>query len=70
MSCCGRCKVCRPEWEELEDERDRLAAEVERLMGMMRRLNACYGSAQNMHLEFADIRHELSIAAERGKEGA
>ena len=18
MSCCGRCKVCRPEWEELE----------------------------------------------------
>ena len=31
MTCCGRCKICRPEWEELEADRDRLAARVAEL---------------------------------------
>jgi hypothetical protein len=31
MNCCGRCKICRSEWEEIEEERDTAKREEDRI---------------------------------------
>jgi hypothetical protein len=31
MTCCGRCKICRSEWEEIEEDRDTAKREEDRL---------------------------------------
>lgn len=55
MTCCGRCKICRHEWEELENERDAAKARVAELEKDNNRLR-CEWSRMN-DVRAKDITH-------------